>query len=169
MHNPQHPATMFRDRLIGSDAIGMTRIGFDPIRRADRHPDPIDSDAACANCLLRMLGKADHPSLAVVRGDIRIDKLAAQRFEAFERAFLVRPHQPRIPRHVGGEDRGEFSFDRWDGHLAAPLDAEYSRSNRRIGMSPIGLREATPAATNAVCRRWLIARVVTPGAAGISL
>jgi hypothetical protein len=27
-------------------------------------------------------------------GDLRIEELAAQRFEAFERAFLVRPHQP---------------------------------------------------------------------------
>ena len=44
---------------------------------------------------------------AVVLGDLRIEELAAQRFEAFERAFLVRPHQPRIPRHIGGEDRGE--------------------------------------------------------------
>src|SRR5208282_2314898 len=26
---------------------------------------------------------------------------------AFVRPFLVRPHQPRIPRHIGGEDRGE--------------------------------------------------------------
>jgi hypothetical protein len=30
-------------------------------------------------------------------GDLWIEKLAPQRFEAFERAFLVRPHQPRIP------------------------------------------------------------------------
>ena len=44
---------------------------------------------------------------ALVLGDLRIEKLAAQRLEAFERAFLVRPHQPRIPRHIGGEDRGE--------------------------------------------------------------
>jgi hypothetical protein len=44
---------------------------------------------------------------AMVLGDLRIDELMAQRFEAFERAFLVRPHQPRIPRHIGGEDRGE--------------------------------------------------------------
>ena len=38
------------------------------------------------------------------------------RLEAFERAFLVRPHQPRIPRHIGGEDRGETA-DR--GHVVA--------------------------------------------------
>ncbi len=44
---------------------------------------------------------------AAVLGDLRIEELAAQRLEAFERAFLVRPHQPRIPRHIGGEDRGE--------------------------------------------------------------
>ncbi len=44
---------------------------------------------------------------APVLGDLRIEQLAAQRFQAFERAFLVRPHQPRIPRHIGGEDRSE--------------------------------------------------------------
>ena len=43
----------------------------------------------------------------MVLGDLRIEELAAQRFEAFERAFLVRPHQPRIAAHIGGEDRGE--------------------------------------------------------------
>src|SRR6516162_4971608 len=36
----------------------------------------------------------------------RIDNLAAQRFEAFERPLLVHPHQPRIARDIGGEDRG---------------------------------------------------------------
>jgi hypothetical protein len=40
-------------------------------------------------------------------GDLRIDELAAQRFEALERAFLIHPHQPRIPCHIGGEDRSE--------------------------------------------------------------
>src|SRR6516225_2146345 len=44
---------------------------------------------------------------AVMLRDSRIDELMAQRFEAFERAFLVRPHQPRIPGHIGGKDRGE--------------------------------------------------------------
>src|SRR5271170_6958975 len=34
----------------------------------------------------------------VVLGNFRIEELAAQRLEAFERAFLVRSHQPRIPR-----------------------------------------------------------------------
>jgi hypothetical protein len=39
---------------------------------------------------------------AMVLGDFGINELAAQRFEAFERAFLVRPHQPRIARDIGG-------------------------------------------------------------------
>ncbi len=51
---------------------------------------------------------------AAVLGDFRIDQLAAQRLEPFERAFLVRPHQPRIPRHIGGKDRGETAGS---GHL----------------------------------------------------
>ena len=34
-----------------------------------------------------------------------------------ERAFLVRPHQARIPRHIGGKDRGEATGDgHWLGH-----------------------------------------------------
>ena len=44
---------------------------------------------------------------AAVLPDLRVDELAAMRLEAFERPFLVRPHQPRIPRDIGGEDRGE--------------------------------------------------------------
>ena len=43
----------------------------------------------------------------MVLRNLRIEELAAQRCEVFERAFLVRPHQPRIPRHIGSEDRGE--------------------------------------------------------------
>src|SRR5437870_4919477 len=31
----------------------------------------------------------------VMLGDFRVDELATQRLEAFERAFLIRPHQPR--------------------------------------------------------------------------
>ena len=44
---------------------------------------------------------------AFVLDDLRIEEFAAQRFETFERALFVLPHQPRIPRHIGGEDRGE--------------------------------------------------------------
>jgi hypothetical protein len=44
---------------------------------------------------------------AVVLDDLRVDEVAAQRLEAFEGAFLVRPHQPRIPRDIGRKYRGE--------------------------------------------------------------
>src|SRR6266446_1839437 len=107
MHNPQNAGTIFRDCLIRSRAVGVAWIRLDPIRRADRCFDPVDSNVASADRYLRVLGEADHPSLAVVLGDLRIEELAAQRVEAFEGAFFVRSHQPRIPRHIGGEDRGE--------------------------------------------------------------
>jgi hypothetical protein len=60
-------------------------------------------------------GGLDDPT--VVLGGLQIDELMAQRFEAFVRAFLIRPHQPRIPRHIGGQDRGEAAGL---GHVASP-------------------------------------------------
>src|SRR5258708_6013343 len=107
MHNPQTPATKFRIGLKEPWPSGGPGTGSNPTRRADRRFDPIDSDVAYADRFLRVLGEADHPSSAVVLSDFRIEELAAQRFEAFERALLVRPHQPRIPGHISGEDRGE--------------------------------------------------------------
>jgi hypothetical protein len=44
---------------------------------------------------------------ATVLLDLGITQLTTQRFEAFERAFLVCPHQPRIRGHIGGKDRSE--------------------------------------------------------------
>jgi len=57
-----------------------------------------------------------------MRGDLRIEELTAQRFEAFERAFLIRPHQPRIPRDISGEDRRETA-----GLVQAPSPAASRR------------------------------------------
>jgi hypothetical protein len=37
--------------------------------------------------------------------DFRIDELAAMRLQAVEGALLIRPHQPRITRYIGSEDR----------------------------------------------------------------
>jgi hypothetical protein len=39
--------------------------------------------------------------------DLRVDELAAMRLETFVRAFLIRAHQARIARHIGGEDRSK--------------------------------------------------------------
>jgi hypothetical protein len=47
----------------------------------------------------------------VVFFDFRIGELAAMRLELIECAFLVRSHQPRVARHIGGKDRGETAFD----------------------------------------------------------
>ena len=35
-------------------------------------------------------------------GDLRVDKLAAVRLEPLMRALLIRAHQPRVARHIGG-------------------------------------------------------------------
>ena len=64
--------------------------GIDHARKLDEHS---------------VAGVLDDP--AMVFGYLGIDKRAAMRFEAFVRAFFVRPHQTRIARHIGGEDRGE--------------------------------------------------------------
>ena len=42
---------------------------------------------------------------------IRIDHFAEMRPQALVRPLLVRPHQPRVTRHIGGKDRGETAFD----------------------------------------------------------
>jgi hypothetical protein len=39
--------------------------------------------------------------------DLRVDELAAMRLETLVRGLLVRAHQARVPRHIGGEDRGK--------------------------------------------------------------
>ena len=41
---------------------------------------------------------------AVMRGDLRIEQLVADRFDRLESAVLVCPDQPRISRHIGGKD-----------------------------------------------------------------
>ena len=46
-----------------------------------------------------------------VLGDFWINELAAQRLEALERAFLVRPHQPRIADDISGQDRRQPPLD----------------------------------------------------------
>ncbi len=69
MHNPQNAGTIFRDCFIGSRAVGVAWIGLDPIRRVDRCFDPVNSDLACTDRFLRVLGESDHPWLAVVLDD----------------------------------------------------------------------------------------------------
>jgi len=44
-------------------------------------------------------------------GDLRVDDLGAQRLEPAEGAFLVGFDQPRVPRHIGGQNGREPTFD----------------------------------------------------------
>jgi hypothetical protein len=44
---------------------------------------------------------------APVLGDFRPDQLPKVRPQPFVRPLLIRAHQPRVARHIGGEDRGE--------------------------------------------------------------
>src|SRR5262249_11477324 len=59
----------------------------------------------------RELGEKAVPGVlycpAAVHGDLRIDQFPEVRGEPFVRPLLTHPHQARIPRHIGGEDRGE--------------------------------------------------------------
>jgi hypothetical protein len=56
----------------------------------------------------------------MVFGNFRIDQFAAQRFEAFEGAFLVDPHQPRIARHVSSKNGGQPAFDAFPSQAVLP-------------------------------------------------
>ena len=79
MHNPHNAGTIFCDSLTGSRPVGVAWIGLDPIRRADRRLDPVDSDVAYAGRFPHVLGEADHPTLAVMLGDLRVDVVHADR------------------------------------------------------------------------------------------
>jgi hypothetical protein len=51
---------------------------------------------------------------AAMLPDFRIDQLAEMRLQPFVRPILIRSHQARVPRHIGGEDRGEAADRRHD-------------------------------------------------------
>jgi hypothetical protein len=52
--------------------------------------------------------------------DLGIGQLSPQRLQSRERPFLVGAHQPRVVRHIGGEDRGQPAFDAFRGQSGAP-------------------------------------------------
>src|SRR5262249_45937223 len=87
-------ALLVRDRGITVGHAGL-HLG----RAAQRIDDAGKLDQEPVACRL------DEP--AVVRGDSRIDQFSPDSPEPGEGAAPVRPHQARIPCHVGGEDRGE--------------------------------------------------------------
>ena len=52
---------------------------------------------------------------AVMRSDLRIEYLFADRLETLESAPLVRPDEPGVAGHISGEDSGETAGS---GHLS---------------------------------------------------
>jgi hypothetical protein len=48
----------------------------------------------------------------VTFGDLGINELVQMRLHSLVRAFLIRSHETRIPRHIGGQDRGKTAFYR---------------------------------------------------------
>ena len=49
-----------------------------------------------------------------VLGNFGVDQIPKVALEPFVRPLLIGTHEARIPRNVGGEDRGEAA-DRWHG------------------------------------------------------
>jgi hypothetical protein len=70
--------------------LGRTPKGIDHTGKFDQQP---------------ITGRFDNT--ATVFGDLRVDNLRPDRPEPVEGAFFVHPDQPRIARHIGGEDRGK--------------------------------------------------------------
>jgi len=62
-------------------------------------------------------GVLDGP--ASVLGDLRLDQLPEMGLQALVRPLLIRPHQARVARQIGGEDCGEAA-DR--GHFLPGID-----------------------------------------------
>ena len=88
------------DPLLGRDALIL--LGHAALD-LDGAPNGIDH--------ARKLGKEAVAGVfydtAAVFADLRIDQLLEVGFEPLVGAFLVRSHQPRVPAHISGEDRGE--------------------------------------------------------------
>ena len=57
---------------------------------------------------------------AAVLLDLRVGKLAPQRLQRGESAFLVRAHQPRIAGDIGGENGGQLAFDAFRSQSGTP-------------------------------------------------
>jgi hypothetical protein len=96
------------DPLVGRDA----RIAFGhPALHLHGASDGVNH--ARELCEKAVAGVLYNP--APVLPDLRINQLAEMRLEPFVRPLLIRPHEARVPRHIGGEDRSEAA-DR--GHLS---------------------------------------------------
>src|ERR1700730_15766274 len=117
------------DAVIGSD----TSV---PLKQCLLHLDPA---AYCINAARKFHQHAvpgGLHDLATMFGNFRIDKFAAESFETFKRAFLIRAHQPRISGHICGEDGSETAG------LAHPISPVASRRPERRRARSSGVEES---------------------------
>ena len=70
------------------------------------------------------------------------------RLEAFVRAFLIRAHQARIARHIGGEDRGETARGGGRGHCSDGANSRVQFNLLRAGSRRFDARATAGTSTN---------------------
>ena len=66
-----------------------------------------------------------------------MDQFLEEGLEPFVRPLLIRPHQARVARYIGGEDRGETA------------DRGHGLSGGRVGLTKYSLKPAV-----ALASRW---------------
>jgi hypothetical protein len=92
------------------------------IRHAPLHFHPASDGIDHARELRQEAVASVLDDAAAVLRDLGIDQHTEMSFEPLVRPLFIRPHQARIPRHVGGEDSGEAA-DR--GHLSRGVRGLY--------------------------------------------
>jgi hypothetical protein len=99
MFTPSPKMSCSFDPVLGRGAripIGHARPHLDGAAHCIHHAGELGQEA--------IAGTLDDP--APVFGDLRLDQFPEVCSQALVRPFLIRAHQARTPRHVGGEDRG---------------------------------------------------------------
>jgi hypothetical protein len=92
----------FHSTVAGNPRVVLRRQRLQPDRAFDRADHRADLDQH------PVPGGLDDPP--VMLGDERISG-GAMLPQCLHRALLVRPHQPRVARDIGGKDRGKAAFD----------------------------------------------------------
>jgi hypothetical protein len=80
--------------------------------------------------------------------DSRIGELAADRLQSSEGALLVRPHQPRVARHISGENGSQLAFDASHGQGGAPQPVGRLRHRLSDGILTMKARPGIPLSLN---------------------
>jgi len=107
-HSGKRSSRTMRRRSRGSTGF-LRELAAASMRNRDRAAHGIDDAGKLRqHAVAGGLGPRARPwDAATVLGDLRIDELMAQGFEAFQGAFLVRSHQPTVTGDVSRKDRSE--------------------------------------------------------------